>query len=91
MGTIDNLVNVDELNVVTALREATQQLERVGGDLVLDFSCVNRLDSAAVRSIEKLASIAEEKAVKVTLRGVNIDLYKTLKLMKLAHRFAFVD
>jgi anti-anti-sigma regulatory factor len=91
MATIDNLLNVDEANVVTALQEAAHQLERVGGEMVLDFSSVRRLDSSAVRAIEKLASIADEKAVKVALRGVNIDLYKTLKLMKLTHRFTFVD
>ena len=37
-----------------------------------------------------LAGIADDKAVKVVLRGVNVDIYKVLKLMKLASRFSFL-
>jgi len=40
--------------------------------------------------MESLAGRADEKAVKVVLRGVNVDIYKVLKLMKLAPRFSFV-
>ena len=39
--------------------------------------------------METLADSADEKAVKVVLRGVNIDIYKVLKLAKLASRFSF--
>ena len=35
-------------------------------------------------------SIADEKGVKVVLRGVNVDVYKVLKLVKLASRFSFL-
>lgn len=91
MATIDNVLNVDDAQIGITLQEAADKLESVGGELVLDFSCVLRLDSTAVRAIEKLASMADAKAVKVTLRGVNIDVYKTLKLMKLTHCFSFVN
>jgi len=91
MPTIDNILNIDNARVVIALDEAADKLERVGGEMVLDFSSVQRFDSGTVRAIEHLANIADKKAVKVALRGVNIDLYKTLKLMKLTDRFTFLN
>jgi hypothetical protein len=41
--------------------------------------------------MEEFARIADEKAVKVVLRGVNVDVYKVLKLVKLTQRFSFVN
>ena len=38
-----------------------------------------------------VARIADEKSVKVVLRGVSVDVYKVLKLVKLAHRFSLVN
>jgi len=43
-----------------------------------------------VRALQTLAATADEKTVKVVLRGVNIEIYKVLKLVKLARRFSFV-
>ncbi len=40
--------------------------------------------------MENLASTAGDKAAKVVLRGVNVDIYKVLKLVKLAPRFSFL-
>ena len=40
--------------------------------------------------MEQLASLADDKAVKIGLRGVNVDIYKVLKLVKLAPRFCFL-
>ena len=40
--------------------------------------------------LEELASIADDKAVKLVLRGVNVDIYKVLKLVKLTSRFSFL-
>ena len=37
----------------------------------------------------ELASIAEDKSIKVVLRGVNVEIYRVLKLLKLASRFSF--
>ena len=39
--------------------------------------------------MENLADTVDGKGTKVVLRGVNIDIYKVLKLMKLSPRFAF--
>ena len=60
------------------------------GEVVLDFSSVRRIDPSALRAMEKLAGIADDKAVKVVLRGVNVDIYKVLKLVKLTPRFSFL-
>jgi hypothetical protein len=51
---------------------------------------VRRVDASALRAMETLAGIAEGKAIKVGLRGVNVDIYKVLKLVKLASRFSFL-
>ena len=52
---------------------------------------MRRLDSAALRALEELADKADAKAVKLVLRGVNVDVYKVLKLVKLASRLSFAD
>ena len=59
-------------------------------DVVLDFSAVRRIDPNALRAMEKLAGFADGKAVKVVLRGLNVEIYKVLKLMRLTSRFSFV-
>ncbi len=84
-------LNIEETRVVPALREAGEKLDGTEGEVVLDFSSVRRIDSNALPAIEELARIADERSVKVVLRGVNIDVYKVLKLVKLSRRFSFVN
>jgi anti-anti-sigma regulatory factor len=91
MAMIAVILNIDETRMVSALREAGEKLEGTEGEAVLDFSSVRRIDSSALRAMEELARIADEKSVKVALRGVNIDVYKVLKLVKLTRRFSFVN
>ena len=81
---------IDEERVVLALQEAGEKLDSAEGEVVLDFSSVRRVDASAIRAIEEFANTADDKAVKVALRGVNVDVYKVLKLVKLASRFSFV-
>jgi anti-anti-sigma regulatory factor len=80
----------DGESVAHALQEAREKLDSTEGDLCLDFSSVRRIDPSALREMEALAGIADDKAVKVVLRGVNVDIYRVLKLMKLAPRFSFL-
>jgi anti-anti-sigma regulatory factor len=91
MAMIAVILNIDETRMVSALREAGEKLEDTEGEAVLDFSSVRRIDSSALRAMEELARIADEKSVKVALRGVNVDVYKVLKLVKLTRRFSFVN
>jgi anti-anti-sigma regulatory factor len=81
---------IDEESVVLALQEAAGKLDGAEGEVVLDFSSVRRVDASAMRAMEEFANAADDKAVTVALRGVNVDVYKVLKLVKLASRFSFV-
>jgi anti-anti-sigma regulatory factor len=91
MATNAVFLNIDETRVVAALCEAAEKLDGTEGEAVLDFSSVRRIDSAGVRALEELARVADEKNVKVVLRGVNVDVYKVLKLIKLTGRFSFAN
>ena len=91
MAMIAVFLNIDEESIVPALQEAGGNLDSAQGEAVLDFSSVRRIDSSGLRALEEFARIAEEKAVKVVLRGVNVDVYKVLKLVKLTQRFSFVN
>jgi anti-anti-sigma regulatory factor len=81
-------LKVDGEHVGYTLQEALAKLDGAQGDLVLDFSSVHRIDPSALRAMENLANTVNGEA-KVALHGVNIDVYKVLKLMKLTPRFSF--
>jgi anti-anti-sigma regulatory factor len=84
-------LKVDGECVAKALQEAAETLDTAGGEVVLDFSTVQRVNSGELQALETLAGKANGKAVKVVLGGVNPTVYKTLKLMKLAPRFSFLS
>jgi len=84
-------LKIDEGRVVQALQEAGERLGSVEGEVALDFSSVSRIDPSAIGAMERLAGAADKKGVKVVLRGVNVGVYKVLKLVKLASRFSFVS
>ena len=88
MATIAVWLKIDEKRVVPALQEAGERLDSAGGEMLLDFSSVRRLDLSALRALEKFASRADNKNVKIVLRGVNVDVYRVLKLVRLASRFS---
>ena len=73
-----------------ALQETLETLDGAGGEVVLDFSSVLRIDPSALRAMETFAGAADDKDAKVVLQGVNIDVYRVFKLMKLAPRFSFL-
>src|SRR5512135_2920746 len=91
MAMIAVWLKIDEERVAQALQEAGDKLDSVEGEAVLDFSFVHRVDPSALRAMEEFASRADDKGVKVVLRGVHVDVYKVLKLVKLARRFSFVS
>ena len=91
MTMIDVWVEIDGDRVAQACKRSQAKLESAGGELVLDFSAVRRMNPPALRAIEDFAGAADEKSVKVALRGVNIDIYKVLKLARLSSRFAVVN
>lgn len=91
MTMIADWLKVDGDRVALSLQEAQAKLDSSEGELVLDFSAVRRIDPGALRAMEDLASAADEKPVKVALRGVNVDVYKVLKLARLSSRFSIVN
>lgn len=89
--TIAVLRKVDNESVASILREVEKSLKRAQGELIIDFSSVARLDGVALSSLAEFASKADTASVKVILRGVNVDVFKVLVLMKLNSRFSFVN
>jgi len=84
-------LKIDEERVVQAFQDAGGKLGSVKDEVVLDFSSVLRIDSRALRGMEEFAAIADAKGVKIVLRGVNIGIYRVLKMAKLGSRFVFSD
>ena len=89
MATIAVWIRVEEECIVQSLRDTGQRLGGVDGEVTLDLSAVNRIDASALSAMAELASIADDKGIKVVLRGVNVEIYRVLKLLKLASRFSF--
>jgi anti-anti-sigma regulatory factor len=91
MGTIAVRLKIDGERVIQTLHEAMEKLGSVEGEATVDFSSVLRIDSSALKALEELVALADDKGVKVVLSGVNVRVYKVLKLVKLASRFSFVS
>ncbi|MGA2920694.1 MAG: STAS domain-containing protein [Candidatus Sulfotelmatobacter sp.] len=91
MAKIAVWLKIDEESVVKALQEAGEKMDTVEGEVALDFSSVRRIDPRALRAMEELASLADHNGVKVVLRGINVSVYKVLKLVRLTSRFSFVS
>ena len=89
MNTV--FLNIDETRMIGALRGASEKLDGAEGEAILDFSSVSRIDPGAVRALEELAQVADEKSVRIVLRNEHVDVYKVLKLMKMTRRFSFVN
>ena len=90
MAVIAVWIKIDEERVVEGLQEAGEKLNSAESEVVVDFSSVGRIDSSAIRALEGFADAADDKGVKVVLCGVNVDVYKVLKLVKLGSRLSFV-
>ena len=90
MATIALQHKIDGERVVPSLEGARKKLDGAEGEMILDFSSVNRVDATALRAVEELAGDAERRGVKLVLRGASIYVYRVLKLMKLAPRFSFL-
>ena len=91
MAMIDVWHKIEEASVVQALKEAGEKLDSTESEVVLDFSAVLRIDASALKAMEAFAGMADNKGVKVVLRGVHVGVYRVLKLVKLASRFSFVS
>jgi anti-anti-sigma regulatory factor len=91
MTTVVDWQKVDGECLVARLKETREKLAGGDGDVLLDFSSVGRIDSSGLLAVEELAEEAGKKSVKVVLRGVNVRVYKVLKVARLTSRFSFVN
>ena len=91
MATMAISQKLDDRNAASILTELGETLNRTQGEVVVDFSSLRRVDGAALHALEEFAAKAELSSVKVILRGVNVDVYKVLTLVKLTSRFSFVN
>jgi anti-anti-sigma regulatory factor len=91
MAMIAVWLKIDEERIAQALEEAGETLDNAGGEVLLDFSSMRRIGPSALRVMEEFVGIADDKGIKVVLRGVNVDVYRVFKLVKLASRFSFVS
>ena len=82
-------VRVDPECVVQSLERDVAERLKAGGEIILDLSAVQRIDANVAEAMESLADLGDAASVKIALSGVNVDIYKVLKLLKLAHRFSF--
>jgi anti-anti-sigma regulatory factor len=90
MTTNATWIQVDPQRMQAFRDEAIARLTRAAGEVVLDFSSVKRIDTNGVRALEELAGRADEKSINLVLRAVNMDVYRVLKLLKLAQRFTIL-
>ncbi len=91
MATVAVWLKLDGEGVARDLQDACERLYSADGDAVLDFSSVHRIDPEALDAMEELSDKADDLGVRLVLRGVNVEIYKVLKLVKLAPRFLFVN
>jgi anti-anti-sigma regulatory factor len=91
MPKIAMWLKVDEESMVAALAKAAEKLTGDEGEVLLDCVSLRRLDANALRALEDFSKVADAKSVKVVLRGVKVEVYKVLKLVRLASRLSFVD
>lgn len=89
--TISTTIDIDEQRLAAVLDQASKQLETAKHEVVLDFSSIRRIRASDVSQLEEIARAAEVGEIKIALRGVDVDIYKTLKLMNLTPKFLFVD
>jgi anti-anti-sigma regulatory factor len=91
MTTVAEFYKIDGEHVAQSLNEVRGRLVTDNGEVVLDFSTVLRIDTSALQEIEDLAAAAEKQSVTVECRGVNVSVYKVLKLARLTSRFSFAN
>ena len=90
MTTNAEWIRIAAERVAAGIEEAAK-VRAAQGEVVLDFAAVPRIDAQGVAALEQLAALAAEKPPTVVLHAVRSDIYKVLKLLRLADAFAFED
>ena len=82
---------IDGEHVAQQVIDIRAKLATEGPEVLLDFFLAQSLDPAGIRALEELAGAADIEHAKIVLRGVNIEMYKVLKLAGLSDKFTFID
>ncbi|HZQ70716.1 MAG TPA: STAS domain-containing protein [Terriglobales bacterium] len=89
MATTAEDLRIDGAGVASLLQQATEQLKRGEQNVVVDFTSVRRIDPRSLALLEQLAGEAGKRQIRIALCGVNVDIYKVMKLAQLAPLFTF--
>jgi anti-anti-sigma regulatory factor len=90
MATVAEWIKISNEHLARDLQTAREKLEIANGELVLDWASVSRMGADSLAAIATLADTADEKSVRLIFRGVNIDIYRVLKLSNLSGRITFL-
>lgn len=90
METIAVWLKIEEDRLGENLEEACDKLDTADGEVLLDFSSVRRIYPVGVKLLERFVTTAQQRSIKVAMRGVSIEVYKVLKLVDLTSRLRFV-
>jgi len=82
---------IDGEHVAQQLNDIREKLATEGPEVLLDFFLAQALDPTDLRALEELAASAEGESTKIVIRGINIEMYKVLKLAGLSEKFEFID
>ncbi len=91
MATSAVWIKADGANFAQKLGQLCAELADVNGEVIVDLSSVHRVGTDELKALEQLANKAREKEKKVALRGVNVGIYKVLKVAKLTTHFSFLN
>ncbi|HUN88968.1 MAG TPA: STAS domain-containing protein [Terriglobales bacterium] len=91
MAIVAEWLKMDNDHLLETLESARAKLISGECELVLDFSSVKQLDSAALNRVCELAASASEKKARVGLKSVNVAIYRVLKTAQIASSFIFLD
>lgn len=77
--------------VAEQLTVVREKLGSAGPEVLLDFFFVQTLEPSGIRALEELDAAAEVLKTRIVLRGINVELYKVLKLAQLTDKFLFIN
>ncbi|MGZ4815707.1 MAG: STAS domain-containing protein [Terriglobales bacterium] len=91
MANVADWLKIDSERITASLQDIAAKLDSAEGEIVLDFASVRRIDSPALALLQVISESAKCKGVKLTLRAVNVDIYKVLLLAGITSRVAVLN
>lgn len=82
---------MNEERIAQQLNDIREKLATEGPEVLLDFFLAQSLDPASINALGELATAAEATSARIVMRGVNVEMYKVLKLAGLCDKFSFID